>query len=249
VTPMQPMKDDTEAEAALYFLPQGHYLFRWQEETGLAGSKFVTADDLSAAFAHSERDTGWLVPGIVRAGYSKHGDWFVMIRGPHVESLALEGIGTVSIPAPSLALAGPGTMTGRQVRRGMKVTASSSIYLEQMCYTISMAFRSCRHASHARPSPLPRLLAAPMRPGTLPLCSSAKIPPLAQFSFLGDCTEVTRMCGIVALAPRWIARRPKQHLFLFRFEERIFPPRPLVTGRCSIVTFNRSPVRYSFLNA
>jgi PRTRC genetic system protein B len=108
VTPMQPMKDDTEAEAALYFLPQGHYLFRWQEETGLAGSKFVTADDLSAAFAHSERDTGWLVPGIVRAGYSKHGDWFVLIRPPHKETINLVEIGTLTIPVPTLVLAGTG---------------------------------------------------------------------------------------------------------------------------------------------
>jgi hypothetical protein len=73
MTLMQPLNDSTftdmQAEAALYFLPQGHYLFCWQEEAGLTGSKFVTVDDLAAAFSNSERDTGWLAPGIVRAGY------------------------------------------------------------------------------------------------------------------------------------------------------------------------------------
>jgi len=103
---IQPMRDDIEAEAALYFLPQGHYLFRWQEESGLTGSKFVTADDLQAAFANSERDTGWLAPGIVRAGYSKQGEWFVLVQPPHKETVQLLDVGVITIPVPTLVLAG-----------------------------------------------------------------------------------------------------------------------------------------------
>ena len=35
---IQPLHDDDiNADAALYFLPQGHYLFRWHEESGLSG--------------------------------------------------------------------------------------------------------------------------------------------------------------------------------------------------------------------
>jgi hypothetical protein len=63
-----PLFNDMQAEAALCFLRQGHYLFRWQDETGPTGSKFVTADYQAAAFANSERNSGWLPPGIVRAG-------------------------------------------------------------------------------------------------------------------------------------------------------------------------------------
>jgi hypothetical protein len=100
--------EDLQAEAALYFLPQGHYLFRWREETGLSGSKFVTADDLQAAFTDSERDTGWLAPGIVRAGYGKHGEWFVLHAPPQRIDIHILEMGTVSIPLPDLVLAGAG---------------------------------------------------------------------------------------------------------------------------------------------
>lgn len=97
-----------QTEAALYFLPQGHYLFRWQDKSGLTGSKFVTADDLQAAFANSERDTGWLTPGIVRAGYGKNGDWFVLHAPPQKIAIHLLEIGTITIPTPALVLAGAG---------------------------------------------------------------------------------------------------------------------------------------------
>jgi PRTRC genetic system protein B len=108
MTAIQPIQDAIEAEAALYFLPQGHYLFRWRDESGLTGSKFVTADDLAAAFANSERDTGWLAPGIVRAGYSRQGDWFVLVQPPHKETIRLLDVGPITIPIPMLVLAGAG---------------------------------------------------------------------------------------------------------------------------------------------
>lgn len=107
--PIQPFIDNAlQADAALYFLPQGHYLFRWREQSGLSGSKFVTPDDLQAAFTNSERDTGWLAPGIVRAGYGKNGEWFVMFTPPQKITLHLLDIGTLTIPAPALVLAGAG---------------------------------------------------------------------------------------------------------------------------------------------
>lgn len=104
---LHPFHDDPlQAEAALYFLPQGHYLFRWREESGLSGSKFVTPDDLQAAFSRSERDTGWLSPGIVRAGYGKQGEWFVLHSPPQKLTIHLLEMGTVAIPTPALILAG-----------------------------------------------------------------------------------------------------------------------------------------------
>ncbi len=109
--PIQPFHESPPlrgADAALYFLPQGHYLFRWREPSGLSGSKFVTADDLQAAFALSERDTGWLPPGIVRAGYGKYGDWFVLFAPPQKIATHLLDIGSLTIPVPALLLAGTG---------------------------------------------------------------------------------------------------------------------------------------------
>ena len=106
---IQPFHDGLlQAEAALYFLPQGHYLFRWQDESGLSGSKFVTADDLQAAFTNSERDTGWLSPGVVRAGYGKNGEWFVLHAPSQKITLHLLEIGTLTLPVPALVLAGTG---------------------------------------------------------------------------------------------------------------------------------------------
>ena len=111
MNPIQPLHNGgllREADAALYFLPQGHYLFRWREESGLSGSKFVTSDDLQAAFANSERDTGWLVPGIVRSGYGKTGEWFVLHMPPQKVTIHLLELGTFTIPVPTLVLAGTG---------------------------------------------------------------------------------------------------------------------------------------------
>lgn len=107
--PIQPFRDnDFQAQAALYFLPQGHYLFCWQDGSGLSGSKFVTPDDLQAAFANAERDSGWLPPGILRAGYGKHGEWFVLHVPPRRASLDLLELGVITIPLPDLILAGCG---------------------------------------------------------------------------------------------------------------------------------------------
>jgi len=111
MNPIQPLNDGgllREADAALYFLPQGHYLFRWREESGLSGSKFVTSDDLQAAFANSERDTGWLAPGIVRTGYGKAGEWFVLHMPPQKITIHLLDVGTLTVPTPALVMAGAG---------------------------------------------------------------------------------------------------------------------------------------------
>ena len=106
---LHPFDDgDVQADAALYFLPQGHYLFRWQEPSGLSGSKFVSAEDLQAAFSNSERDTGWLAPGVVRTGYGKQGEWFVLHAPPQKLTIHLTDIGTITIPVPTLVLTGSG---------------------------------------------------------------------------------------------------------------------------------------------
>ena len=106
---IQPLHDgDIQSDAALYFLPQGHYLFRWRDESGVSGSKFVTADDLQAAFTNSEHDTGWISPGIVRAGYGKNGEWFVLYAPPQKITIHLLEVDTLTIPVPALVLAGTG---------------------------------------------------------------------------------------------------------------------------------------------
>jgi len=65
-----------EAEAALYFMAGGHYLFR-RADKGNYQSKFVTVRDVAAAFSQQEIDSGWLPAGVVRCGHSAKGPWFV----------------------------------------------------------------------------------------------------------------------------------------------------------------------------
>ena len=62
-----PPAPEFNAEAELYFLPGGHYLFRRRSAAGVT-SKFVTAPDVAAAFTGQEMDSGWLPPGVMRIG-------------------------------------------------------------------------------------------------------------------------------------------------------------------------------------
>ena len=97
-------------EAELYFLPAGHFLFRANTGNGVQ-SKFVTIQDVSAAFTGAELDTGWLPPGLVRAGYCKHGAYAVYAVPPQVVSIALAQDGTndlqtLTLPIPSTLMVG-----------------------------------------------------------------------------------------------------------------------------------------------
>ena len=97
-------------EAELFFLPAGHFLFRRNTQDGVQ-SKFVTIQDVAAAFTGAELDTDWLPPGIVRAGYCQHGAYAVYAVPPQVVSIALaqegkEDLLTITIPIPATLMVG-----------------------------------------------------------------------------------------------------------------------------------------------
>jgi hypothetical protein len=105
MTPPQDPKIDYDA--ALYFL-DGHYLFRQKRRTGWV-SKFVTAEDVRAAFTGQENDSGWLPAGIVRAGTSKAGKWFVYSAPTQKATIQFEGDeAPIKIPLPRTLLVGVG---------------------------------------------------------------------------------------------------------------------------------------------
>jgi hypothetical protein len=101
-----------EYQAALYFL-DGHYLLRTREKAGWS-SKFVTATDVQAAFTGKEQDSGWLPAGVVRAGASKQGKWFVYSAPVQKVTISFDGEGgtgvpeTIKIPLPRTVLFGIG---------------------------------------------------------------------------------------------------------------------------------------------
>lgn len=95
-------------DAALYFL-DGHYLFRSREQAGWK-SKFVTSADVLAAFTGKETDSGWWPAGIVRAGTSKSGGWFVYSAPAQKAAISFDGQPeSVKIPLPRTVLVGIGS--------------------------------------------------------------------------------------------------------------------------------------------
>lgn len=101
-------KPEYKVDAALYFL-DGQYLFK--NFAGKTSAKFVTAKDVAAAFDGREEDTGWLAPGVVRCGHNAGGDWYVYSTPPQTVLINLEegeGISTLLIPIPRLALLATG---------------------------------------------------------------------------------------------------------------------------------------------
>lgn len=98
--------------AELYFLDAGHLLYRRHRGDGTTATKFVTIEDVAAAFTGVETDTGWMAEGVRRAGYCAHGPWFVFIQPPQKTRLTLttdaDGLETVAVPLPLLVFVGVG---------------------------------------------------------------------------------------------------------------------------------------------
>lgn len=102
-----PEEPEFKYEFATYAL-EGHYLIRYQEN-GRWVSKFVTAEDMSAAYTLTEKDTGWIPNRIMRFGSSPRGPWSVYSTEPREILITLEGdLAPISIPAPRLVLLGIG---------------------------------------------------------------------------------------------------------------------------------------------
>jgi len=105
-----PPAPEFNAEAELYFMPGGHYLFRRRSAAGVT-SKFVTAPDVAAAFTGQEMDSGWLPPGMMRVGRHALGSWYVYTAPAQRARLALtapEGVLDIEIPIPRTVLVGCG---------------------------------------------------------------------------------------------------------------------------------------------
>lgn len=103
--------EEFNPDAALYFVRDGQFLFRWREETGQLSSKFLLADDVQAAFANAERDSGWIDPGVVRFGGSASGDWFLYLAPSGKTPITLqlnEKILQIVVQLPPILMLGSG---------------------------------------------------------------------------------------------------------------------------------------------
>lgn len=106
---IQKLPSDIQAEGVLYFLDGGHFLFKYlKDETWQ--SKFVTIDDVAAALANVENDSGWLGEGILRAGRCAQGEWFVYTEPAQKITIQVttSDLAQITIPIPATILIGVG---------------------------------------------------------------------------------------------------------------------------------------------
>lgn len=92
--------------AALYFTDLGHYIFKAKTDGDRTITKSLAEPGVSAAFSHREFDSGWLYPGVVRAGHGKQGDWFVYFHEPTIRKIAIVGktLAVPEIPLPATVM-------------------------------------------------------------------------------------------------------------------------------------------------
>lgn len=90
-----------KADAELYFLPSGQFLFRSENK-----ARFVTIQDVAAAFTGTESDSGWLPNGILRHGVNQHGPWFVCQFPAQRRTLTFDTGEVLTVPTPDLLLVG-----------------------------------------------------------------------------------------------------------------------------------------------
>lgn len=107
------MMDSPSVLGALYFLESGHYLLRYKrDENRPVVSKTLIAPDVAAAFTQKEADTGWIKPGIQRAGRNQSGDWYVYFHPHCYKTITLiqtkQETAKITIPIPATVLIGSG---------------------------------------------------------------------------------------------------------------------------------------------
>jgi PRTRC genetic system protein B len=102
---MSDLFDNSHVSGAVYFTDQGHFLVKLKKDGGCM-VKNVREADVTAAFTHSSKDSGWLPKGIVRVGNTARGPWFVYVEKPEKRKIKLEKIGEITIPVPMIIFIG-----------------------------------------------------------------------------------------------------------------------------------------------
>ena len=123
-----PPEEKFDYRAALYFLEDGHYLFRYRGDHSIVESKTVTAADVKAAFSRAETDTGWIDPGVVRCGYGPQGSWYVQFIPMQRFEITLAGFGQMTVPVPPLILYGIGRTYGLFALKAKHFSPNAQVY-------------------------------------------------------------------------------------------------------------------------
>lgn len=122
--------NNPHVSAALYFIDQGHYLFKYKKDAGQVVSKNLREPEVLAAFTRSGTDSGWLQDGIMRAGNSSRGNWFVYAVEPTKVEIQIGQGEPITVPIPATVLVGIGhtfhlfALAARQFHIGAEVFAA-----------------------------------------------------------------------------------------------------------------------------
>ena len=104
---MNVLSEKLVSKAALYFL-EGQYLFRYKDQDEGIISKYVTPEDLAAAFTMKESDSGWMPAGVVRSGTNKNGKWYVYSAPAQKAEIIIDPDEKLTFPIPRTVLLGVG---------------------------------------------------------------------------------------------------------------------------------------------
>lgn len=119
-----------QADAALYFLPDGHFMLSHLDGGHGLITKFLAPEDVAAAMSSQTKDSGWLGEGIMRAGRGQRGDWFVYRVPAWKLTLHLTTLrpGPITIPIPATVLIGVGPSYYLFAAKDSQVTPRSQIF-------------------------------------------------------------------------------------------------------------------------
>ena len=103
---MSDLFGNSHIHAALYLTDQGCYLFKGKIGEDGTIVKNLREADVSAAFSHASKDSGWLPAGILRVGNTVRGPWFVSYAARQTVKIILAERGGFTVPLPATVLFG-----------------------------------------------------------------------------------------------------------------------------------------------
>ncbi|MAT45348.1 MAG: hypothetical protein CL609_23715 [Anaerolineaceae bacterium] len=105
---IKPLTEPLPSNGLLYFM-DGQFLFRYKERGGAEISKYLTMDDVAAAFVQVEQDSGWMPAGVLRVGTSQQGRWYVYSAPAQKVTITVPPAERLTIPIPRTVMLGIGT--------------------------------------------------------------------------------------------------------------------------------------------
>lgn len=96
--------DNSHVQVAVYITDQGQYVVKAKDNRGAVTVKTVREPEVRAAFTRQGNDSGWLCPGIIRAGNNEQGKWYAYFHAACLVSISIQKMGKLLVPMPATML-------------------------------------------------------------------------------------------------------------------------------------------------